>query len=133
MKKIVAAFAGSLMGLAILFAPSAQGASKPDDCNRVAASDRALCRVVKAQAAYAYATPSGLAFVVNGRLLVKEITHQGLTKAEMRSYLRGEALSYAQHVTGARSVAVDMGSVRKYYGSRAQVIIKGDRVQLDQR
>lgn len=144
MRKIIAALVGgTLIGFATLFAPSVQAAPKPDDCNRVAKTDRALCRAVKAQVAYAFAVNSGINYTANGRALVHEITHQGLTKGEMHSYLAGEALTYRQHVTGTRSVAVDMNSLRTYHGTDAQWIVgfedadgrpggaKEDRVEID--
>lgn len=98
-------------------------AAQSGDCQRVAKADRTLCTKVRAQISYAYATDGGFTEVPNGRALVKEITHQGLTKTEMHSALRAAARSYRLHVTGARSVAVDLGSVLKHHGSDAQVIV----------
>lgn len=117
-------FAGILGGLGFLAtAPSSQAAPDLGDCKRVAVTDRALCKQVKAQTAYVYFTEGGKSYVVNGKTLVHEITHQGLTKTEMRSYLTGEALHYAKHVTNANAVAVDLTSLRKYHGTDAQVIV----------
>lgn len=144
--KLTALLAGVITTLFLavgLTVTTATAASKPDSCTRVAKADRTLCAKVKRQIAYAYATEGGFVEVPNGRALVKDITHQGLTKTEMHSYLRGEALAYKRHVTDARSVAVDLGSVLKHHGSDAQVIAgfhdrdgkpggkKDNRVELD--
>lgn len=145
MKTIIAAIAGVLTGAGLLFAPTAEAAPKPDDCRIVAKADRSLCRTVKAQVAYAYVTKGGnLVYVPNGRALVKhEVTHAGLTKRGMHAYLKGYAFDYAKHVTHARSVAVDLGSLRKAYGSDAEFAVgfedvdgkpggaKNDRVELN--
>ena len=76
-------------------------ATVADDCHRVAKADRKLCATVKAQHAYGWTTAAGdpQTWVPNGRALVREITHQGLTKGEMHAYLTGEASSYREHVT----------------------------------
>lgn len=124
---------------------TAAAASKPDDCRLVAKADRTLCAAVKAQKPYAYATRGGnFVEVPSGRVLVHdEVTHAGLTKAEMRSALRGYAADYAGHVTNARAVVIDLGSVLKYHGSDAQVVAgfrdrdgkpggaKDNRIELD--
>lgn len=143
MKKITFAFAGITLGMIGLFAPTAQATGPRTDCSRVAAADRSLCRAVRAQVAYAFATEGALITVPNGRALVKEITHDGLTRREMHAALVGEASGYVQHVTGARSVAVDLGSLKKYHGSDAQYVVgfedadgkpggkRLDRVEID--
>lgn len=144
MRKFFAiAFAGILGGLGMLLAPSSQAAPNLGDCKRVAVADRALCQQVKRQVAYVYFTEGGTAGVAKGSVLVREITHQGLTKREMHSYLTGEALAYAQHVTQANAVAIDLTSLRKHHGSDVQVIVgftdvdgkpggkKRNRVELD--
>lgn len=105
------------VGLTV-YAP-ADAATQPDDCRRVAKADRTLCAKVKAQKPYAYAVSGGLNQVVGGKALVREITHQGLTKPEMHSYLKGEAAAYKRHVTDARTLTVDLGSLRKHYGPDA--------------
>jgi hypothetical protein len=79
--------------------------------------------VVQGQLPYAYATDSGLNQVVSGRKLVREITHQGLTKREMHSYLVGEANAYLRHVVTARSVVLDMDSLRKHHGTDAEFVV----------
>ena len=107
--------------IGLTVATPADAVVKPDDCRRVATADRALCQQVKRQLPYAYATKGGnLSQVVGGKALVHEITHQGLTKGEMRSYLRGESLAYTRHVTNARVMAVDLGSLRKHFGPDAR-------------
>lgn len=145
MKKIIAAFAGVVAGVGLLLAPSAEAAPRPDDCRLVGKADRSLCQTVKRQVAYAYVTKGGnLVSVPNGRALVKyEVTHAGLSKREMHEYLKGYAFDYAKHVTRARSVAVDLGSLRKAYGSDAEFAVgfedadgkpggaKNDRVDLN--
>lgn len=114
---IALAFAGVLATLVL--APSAPAATKKNDCHRVAAADYKLCQQVRRQLAYAYATEGGLNQVVGGKALVHEITHQGLTKAEMRSYLRGEALNYTRYALTGSSIIVNTGTMRKYYGADA--------------
>jgi hypothetical protein len=115
MFKRITAITLAFVGAFALLAPSAQSApSKADDCLRVAKVDRPLCRMVQGQFPYAYATEGGLNYVVSGRKLVREITHQGLTKVEMRSYLRGEAAAYRQHATGTEAVVLDLRSMKKH-------------------
>jgi hypothetical protein len=121
MFKRITAITAALVGAFALVAPSAQGAGKPDDCTRVAKADQPLCRTVQGQFPYAYATEGGINYVVSGRKLVKEITHQGLTKGEMRSYLRGEAAAYREHATGTQAVVLDLRSLKKHGIKTVQV------------
>lgn len=111
----------AIAGAFALFGSPAQGAGKPDDCNRVAKADRSLCRMVQGQFPYAYATEGGINYVVSGRKLVREITHQGLTETEMRSYLRGEAAAYRLHATGTEAVVLDLRSLKKHGVKTVQV------------
>lgn len=121
MRKIIAtAFAGILAGLGMLLAPSSQAAPQLGDCKRVAVADQPLCLQVKGQFPYAYATEGGIGYVVEGRLLVREITHQGLTKRETHSALIGEANAYRRYATGARAVVVNLDTLVKHHGRDAQ-------------
>lgn len=123
-KKIAMAFTGIIAGFGLLLGLTSTGAGaapQPDDCNRVAKSDRALCQQVKGQFPYAYVTRGGnVAQVVSGKVLVREITHQGLTKGEMHSYLTGEATQYRRYATGSQSVVINLASLRNAYGTDAQ-------------
>jgi ribosomal protein L35AE/L33A len=106
--------------IGLTVADPAGAISKPDDCNRVAKADRPLCRQVGYQMPYAYATKGGnLNQVVGGKAVVYDITHQGLTKGEMRSYLRGEALNYARYAVAPGSIIVNTATMRKYIGTDA--------------
>lgn len=105
--------------LAVGLPLTAAAAPKPDDCRRVAKADWSLCQRVKGQFPYTYATDGGLNQIVEGRVLVREITHQGLTKREMHSYLTGEAAAYRRYATGSRSIVVNLDSLRKHYGPSA--------------
>jgi hypothetical protein len=97
---IAATLGGSLLGFAALFAPTAEATGKADDCTLVATADAALCRSVKAQQAYSYLTGGGaLVTVPKGAVLVKDITHDGLSKPQMYAALKGEAADYREHVT----------------------------------
>lgn len=106
----------AIAGAFALLGSPAQGATTPDDCNRVASADRAVCRTVKAQHAYGWTDSKGNPknWVAKGSALVKEITHQGLTKREMGDYLRGEASNYRTWVT---HVTVNMDDVMRKCGS----------------
>lgn len=122
--KLTAAIAGAIstafLAVGLNLTTPATAAPKPDDCSRVAKTDRTLCAQVKRQLPYAYATESGVAQIVDGKTLVHEITHQGLTKREMHSYLTGEAAAYKRYATGSRSVVVNLDSLRKHHGTDAQ-------------
>jgi hypothetical protein len=114
-KKITAAFAGTVAGLALLFVPSVSATTQAtDDCLRVAEADRPLCARVKAQHAYGASFGSGGWTEPNGRVLVHDITHQGYTKAEMRDALKAEALSYRTWVT---AVQVNMDAIVDFCGN----------------
>jgi hypothetical protein len=116
MKKIIAAFAGAAAGLAVLFAPAAQGATTADDCLRVAKDARPLCYKVKAQHAYGAAYTDGNTYwsVPGGRALVHEITHQGYSQWEMKDALRAAAAEYRDWVT---AVPVNMDAIVKKCGN----------------
>lgn len=125
MLNIKGAFAGITVGLIALFTavtPGAEAAPRPDDCRLVAHADQGLCHSVQRQTAYAYATRGGnLVYVPAGRILVhSEVTHAGLTKPEMHDALVGYAGDYAVHVVYAHAVAVDLTSLRRAHGTRAQ-------------
>jgi hypothetical protein len=117
MRKIIAmAFAGITLGMVALWAPTAQATShRADDCQRVATADRALCRTVQRQHGYGWTDAAGnpLNWEPNGKALVHDITHQGLTKSEMHSYLTGEHASYREHVT---AVTFNVDKIRKECG-----------------
>lgn len=142
-RRVLAAIGAALTAALLLASLPATAAPKPDDCNRVAKADRTLCQRVKAQLPYAYVTPSGIAYTVGGKTLVREITHQGLTTREMHSYLHGEATAYREYATGSRSVVVNLASLRRHHGTDAQYTVgftdrdgkpggaKDDRVDLD--
>lgn len=123
MTRITAAFTGITTGFLALMAVTATpttAAPQLGDCKRVATADQALCLQVKGQFPYAYATEGGIGYVVEGKLLVREITHQGLTKREMHSALVGEARAYHRYATGARSVVINLDSIVKHHGRDAQ-------------
>lgn len=104
-KKITAAFVGLATGLAsLLLASSGQASAKGGDCDRVASADRSVCRSVLGQHAYGWTDRNGnpMNWVVSGKVLVREITHQGLSKPEMGDALRAEARSYRDHVTAVK-------------------------------
>ncbi len=116
LKKITAAVVAIGAGLSLLIAPTAHSAAEPDDCQLVARTDVKLCRTVQAQHAYGAINDNGHGAwsAPNGRALVREITHQGLSKAEMRNYLQGEARNYRRHVT---AVPVNMDTIVKRCGN----------------
>lgn len=141
-RRVLAGIGATLTAALLMASIPATAAPKPDDCNRTAKADRALCQRVKAQHPYAYATPSLMVYTPSGRALVHEITHQGLTHREIHSALTGEASNYRAHTKG-RTVLLDMASVLRHHGSDAQVTVgftdadgrpggtKHDRVELD--
>lgn len=112
-KKIAAAFAGITLGMIALWAPSAEATGKPDDCRIVAAADRTLCARVKLQHPYGAAYGDGGWGSPSGKVIVHEITHQGLTKGEMHDYLMAEADDYRLWVTG---VPVNMDEITRKCG-----------------
>lgn len=142
---VFSVFTTAFLAVGLSLAVPAGAAPKPDDCRLVAKADRTLCQQVRQQTAYAYVTRGGnLVYVPDGRTLVREeVTHAGLTKAEMRSYLRGYVRSYARHAVNTRSVTVDLSSLRRAYGTDAQYTVgfsdrdgkrggqKDNRVELD--
>lgn len=108
--RIGLAFAGIGAGLLALITPNAQASqhhNHADDCRLVAKNDRTLCARVQGQRAYGWTLGSGaVSSSPNGRTIVHDITHQGLTRGEMRTYLQGEAAQYREHITHV-SVNVD--------------------------
>lgn len=81
-------------------AQASNGHRHADDCRLVPADVRTLCGKVRAQREYGWINPSGsMGATPNGRVVVREIVHQGLSKAEVRDYLRGAARDYRLHVT----------------------------------
>lgn len=120
LKKITAAIIGALAVAGLLLAPSADATPKPDDCNRTAKADRTLCQTVKRQLAYAYATRgAGLEQVADGRALVHQLTHSGLSKNAMHKALRKETDAYARYALASGTVIVNTASMRKYFGGDA--------------
>lgn len=80
------------------------------DCKRVAAADVKVCNAVLTQHAYGKINNGGGSWSApNGRVIVKDITHQGLTKIEMGDYLRAERRNYVDNVT---AVKVNMDKLR---------------------
>ena len=83
--------------------------SHTGDCKRVAAADRALCRTVYRQHAYGVVNGTSEWSAPAGPAIVHDVTHQGLTKSEMHSYLTGEAAEYRRNVT---AVQVNMDKLK---------------------
>jgi hypothetical protein len=116
------AFAGVTAGMLALFGITASADASPakhshtSDCKRVAARDYALCRRVQLQHAYGVVNPDGSSVSTpNGRVIVHEITHDGLpTDAEMRAGLQGAALDYRAAVT---AVTVNMDAMVRKCGN----------------
>lgn len=115
MIKRFAAITAAFGVLAAIFMPTAEAIPK-GDCGRVAAADRALCRNVRAQHAYGWTDERGnpMSWTPNGRVVVREITHQGYTKAEMRDALKGAARDYRDHVT---QIKIDSDMIMEQCGS----------------
>ena len=117
MRKIIATLGVSLTAVAFLHAAGNATASPKADCDRVASADRKLCKAVRAQHAYgafydndfdaSWSNP-------NGRALVHEITHDGLSKAQMHDALTAYAAEYRQYVT---AVQVNMDVMVKRCGN----------------
>lgn len=98
-----ALYGGVAAALLALLTPTADASTpRPSgDCAKVRPADYRLCAKVRAQHAYGWTNSHGtpMNWVPNGRALVKEITGQGLTGAEMHDYLTGAASSYRAWVT----------------------------------
>lgn len=112
------AFAGITAGMLALFGITAQADATdtlPADCHRVATADRTLCHRVYLQHPYGAAYGSGGWSAPNGKALVREITHQGYTKAEMHDALVAEASNYRLWVT---AVPVNMDDIKLKCGSK---------------
>ena len=110
---VLAGFAALFMPLSADAAPTAAPAA---DCDRVAVADRNLCRTVRAQHAYGWTDSEGnpQTWVPSGKVVVREITHQGLTKAEMRDYLKAADSNFRDHVT---HIKINSDAVLKRCGS----------------
>lgn len=78
------------------------------DCHRVAQADYRLCNAVRSQHSYGHMGTDATWTSPNGITLVRDLTHDGLTKAEIHSGLMGEHADYAANVT---NVSVDMDSL----------------------
>lgn len=97
--------------------PGADAAPHPTgDCTRVTQSSRALCALVSAQHAYGWTDNAGHPqnWMVNGRALVHEITHGGLTQGEMRDALTAAHRDYRTYVT---HVTFSMDAIRARCGT----------------
>lgn len=118
MRKIIAAaFAGITLAAAALWAPTAEATDTASaDCRRVATADRTLCHRVELQHPYGASYGDGGWTAPNGKAIVHEITHQGLTKTEMHDYLIAEAGNYRQWVT---AVPVNMDEITRKCGKPA--------------
>lgn len=115
MYKRYVAITSALVGFAALFMPSAE-ASPKGDCARVAAVDRAVCRGVQGQHAFGWTDERGNPenWTPSGRVVVREITHQGYSKAEMRDALRAAARDYRDYVT---QIKIDADMIMELCGS----------------
>lgn len=114
MHKIIAAIGAALTAVALLYAAGNATATPANDCDRVAAADRKLCRIVRAQHAYAFPTETGITEVASGKAIVHEITHGGLSKTEMHAGLSAATAGYQLHVT---AVPVSMDWLVKRCGN----------------
>lgn len=116
----MAGFAALFMPLsadaAPVTAPTAATIAPVSDCYRVAPADRNLCRTVRAQHPYGWTDSKGnpQTWVPSGKVVVREITHQGLTKAEMRDYLKAADSNFRGHVT---QIKINSDAVLKRCGS----------------
>lgn len=126
------AFAGITAGLVALFTATAtasgatQGNPLPADCKRVAVADQTLCHKVYLQHPFgaAYGSGDNISGWSNpsGKVIVKEVTHDGLTKREIHDGLVANADEYRLWVTG---VPVNMDSiVRKCGNTDGQWVIR---------
>lgn len=117
MRKIIGLIGATLTAVALLHSSSNATAVPANDCDRVTVADRKLCKSVQGQHSYGayyfndfdatWSTP-------NGRVLVREITHDGLTKAEMHAALVAYAAEYREYVT---HVTVNMDAMVKKCGN----------------
>ena len=109
-RTVTLALAGTLTGLAALFTPAASALPAPtpqprpgvtDHCRRAGPLNHAICHDVHAQHAYGMVSRDGTGMWSRpaGRILVGEITGQGLTWREMRDALHAERASYRAAVT----------------------------------
>lgn|SRR5574341_243765 len=87
-----------------------------NDCKIVAAADRALCKRVQTFHAYGawYGTPEAYWSVPSGITNVHELTHDGMTKAEMHAALARYAAEYREWVT---AVPVNMDAMVRKCGN----------------
>lgn len=115
--KIGFAFAGITAGLITLFTATTSASGAPthrNDCDIVRKADRLLCERVKLQHPYGAAYGDGGWSAPGGKVIVHEITHQGLTAREMHDYLVMEADDYRLWVTG---VPVNMDDIVRKCGN----------------
>ena len=101
MRKIIAAIGAALTAVALLHAAGNATATPANDCDRVAAADRKLCKQVQRQHSYGsyYGDQHAYWSNPNGRVLVHELTHDGMSKAAMHTALVGYAAEYRDYVT----------------------------------
>lgn len=128
---VTVAFAGITAGAMSLFALTAEASTPPPapvaavkraphnhatDCKIVAAADRALCKRVQTFHAYGSydGNPHAYWSVDSGIINVHELTHDGLTHAEMRAQLKGYDAEYREWVT---AVPVNMDAMVKKCGN----------------
>jgi hypothetical protein len=118
MRKFISlAFAGITAGMIALFGATAQAstAKVTGDCARVAKADRKLCTAILRHHSYGAVLPGGgSTFTPNGRALVHELTHQGLTKTELHAGLRAIDADYRANVT---AVPVNMDALVRKCGN----------------
>lgn len=118
MRKFTAAFAGITAGFIALFTATASAEGAPQhrsDCSRVAKADQPLCRVILGQQAYGWVNPDGSEIITpRGRVLIRELTHDGLTYREMHHGVVSINREYRLHVT---AVPVNMNSIVKKCGN----------------
>lgn len=116
MRKIIAAIGAALTAVAFLHAAGNATAAPKADCDRVAAADHRLCLSVRAQHSYGayYGDNAAYWSTDNGKVRVHELTHSGLTKAEMHAGLVGYAREYREYVT---AVTVNMDAMVKKCGN----------------
>lgn len=93
------------------------------DCKLVAYQDRTVCREVKAQRAFGWTDDNGdpQNWIIAGPKLVHEITHSGLSKAEMGDALRGARRDYRAYVTNVTFNVDEIARRCGYHGGDGEV------------
>ena len=118
MRKIIALIGALLTTVALVHAAgNATAVPKAGaDCDRVAPADKRLCLSVSKYHPYGawYGTPEAYWSVDSGKVNVHELTHSGMTKAEMHAALVGYAREYREWVT---AVPVDMDAMVRKCGN----------------